>query len=155
MTAFQYLHTNLTVRDIDRMQAFYVEVFGCRPLREIHTLTGEWIEKITAVPGAAIKYVHLAFPGFDDQAPELELVQYLTPMQNIKQSADNTGFGHIAFQVENVETSLEAVLAAGGGKVGEIVSVDVPKRGRLTEVYATDPEGNIIELQCYSSISDQ
>jgi catechol 2,3-dioxygenase-like lactoylglutathione lyase family enzyme len=35
---------------------------------------------------------------------------------------------------------------AGGGEVGETVSVDMGDRGHVTEVYVSDPEGNIIEL---------
>lgn len=39
-----------------------------------------------------------------------------------------------------MHTALDAVINAGGSCVGEVVTVDVPKCGRLTEVYATDPE---------------
>jgi predicted enzyme related to lactoylglutathione lyase len=42
------------------------------------------------------------------------------------------------------------VVAAGGGTVGDLVSVDIPEAGRLNFVYATDPEGNVIELQQWS-----
>ena len=45
---------------------------------------------------------------------------------------------------------INAVIEGGGGKIGEVVTVEVPNRGLLTEVYATDPEGNIIELQSYA-----
>jgi hypothetical protein len=34
--------------------------------------------------------------------------------------------------------------------VGEIVSVEIPGAGRITFVYVTDPEGNIVELQHWS-----
>jgi catechol 2,3-dioxygenase-like lactoylglutathione lyase family enzyme len=58
-----------------------------------------------------------------------------------------TGFGHLAFQVEDVESARQAVLAAGGGQYGDLVSVPVQGAGTVTFVYVTDPEGNIIELQ--------
>ncbi len=38
----------------------------------------------------------------------------------------------------------------GGGQLGEPVNVDIPEAGRITFAYATDPEGNIIELQKWS-----
>lgn len=38
----------------------------------------------------------------------------------------------------------------GGGAVGEVVTVEVPGRSLWAEVYATDPEGNIIELRNYA-----
>ena len=147
--ACKYLHTNLTVNEIERMQAFYVDVFGCVPVRGIQHLTGEWIESITAVTNGEIKYVHLRFPGHGDGGPELELIQYLNPTKDFDITPDTLGFGHLSFSVNDVHAALDAVVKAGGGRVGEVVTVDVPKRGRLTEVYATDPEGNIIELQSY------
>jgi catechol 2,3-dioxygenase-like lactoylglutathione lyase family enzyme len=145
----KYLHTNLTVKDIERMQAFYVEVFGCEPVRDIDHLSGQWIEDITSVKNGEIKYIHLRFPGHGETGPELELVQYLNPTKHFDITPDTYGFGHLSFGVDNVQEALDAIVAAGGSRVGKVVTVDVPRRGRLTEVYATDPEGNIIELQCY------
>ena len=145
----KYLHTNLTVRDIERMQAFYMQVFACEPLRAIDHLKGQWIEDITAVKNGEIKYVHLRFPGHGATGPELELIQYLNPTKKFDITADTFGFGHLSFAVNNVQQALDTIIAAGGAQVGKVVTVDVPNRGRLTEVYATDPEGNIIELQCY------
>jgi hypothetical protein len=45
--------------------------------------------------------------------------------------------------------ALDAVKQAVVGAVGEIVTVYIPNRGRLTKVYAIDPERSIIELQSY------
>ena len=44
----------------------------------------------------------------------------------------------------------DAVLKAGGKHFGTLVSVDIPGAGKLTVVYVTDPEGNMIELQKWS-----
>jgi predicted enzyme related to lactoylglutathione lyase len=57
------------------------------------------------------------------------------------------GFGHIAFVVDDVPAAREAVLAAGGGPVGEVVTLTNAAGAALTWVYVTDPEGNILELQ--------
>jgi predicted enzyme related to lactoylglutathione lyase len=57
------------------------------------------------------------------------------------------GFDHIAFVVDNVPAAREAVLAAGGRPVGEVVTLTNALGKRLTWVYVTDPEGNILELQ--------
>jgi catechol 2,3-dioxygenase-like lactoylglutathione lyase family enzyme len=148
--ACTYLHTNLTVRNIERMQEFYVAVFGCVPVRDIRQLTGKWIERITAVKEGEIKYVHLRFPGHGNTGPELELIQYLAPTKKFDITPDTYGFGHLSFGVKDVHGALNAVIKAGGGSIGEVVTVEVPNRGLLTEVYATDPEGNIIELQSYA-----
>jgi len=56
----------------------------------------------------------------------------------------------IALAVADVTAAQDAVVAAGGGTVGDLVSVDIPGVGRLSFVYATDPEGNVIELQQWS-----
>jgi hypothetical protein len=42
---------------------------------------------------------------------------------------------------------LERILKHGGRTLGEVVSHQVSGVGKLTFVYATDPEGNIVELQ--------
>jgi predicted enzyme related to lactoylglutathione lyase len=60
------------------------------------------------------------------------------------------GFGHIAFSVGDVDAALRAVLVAGGGAVGKVAVTQIPGVGLLKVVYATDPEGNIIELQNWS-----
>jgi len=57
------------------------------------------------------------------------------------------GFGHIAFVVDNVAAAREAVLAAGGHAVGEVVTLTKALGKQLTWVYVTDPEGNILEIQ--------
>jgi predicted enzyme related to lactoylglutathione lyase len=148
--ACSYLHTNLTVKDIEKMKEFYCSVFGCVPVREIQQLTGKWIERITAVNEGEIRYVHLRFPGHGNKGPELELVQYLNPTKKYDITPDTYGFGHLSFSVNDVHEALNTVIKAGGGSVGEVVTVEVPNRGLLTEVYAIDPEGNIIELQSYA-----
>jgi predicted enzyme related to lactoylglutathione lyase len=65
-------------------------------------------------------------------------------------SANQCGFGHIAFAVDDVDEALRAVVAAGGSTVGNAVSTEVDDVGILRVVYARDPEGNIVELQNWS-----
>jgi predicted enzyme related to lactoylglutathione lyase len=61
------------------------------------------------------------------------------------------GFGHIAFAVEDVAAAQSAVLQAGGRAVGEIVTLPVATGATVTWCYVADPEGNLIELQAWSS----
>ncbi len=60
------------------------------------------------------------------------------------------GFGHIAFVVDDVIKARNEVLAAGGGSVGEIVTLHLTTGVKVTWCYVPDPEGNIIELQAWS-----
>jgi predicted enzyme related to lactoylglutathione lyase len=46
-----------------------------------------------------------------------------------------------------VDQALQAVIAAGGGAVGNVATTKLDGVGVLRVVYARDPEGNIIELQ--------
>jgi predicted enzyme related to lactoylglutathione lyase len=48
-----------------------------------------------------------------------------------------------------VPEALRELTAAGGRALGEVATTQVPGAGRLTFTYARDPEGNVIELQCW------
>ena len=52
--------------------------------------------------------------------------------------------------MDDVDEALQAVVAAGGRTVGNIVTTEVDGVGFLRVVYARDPEGNIVELQRWS-----
>jgi predicted enzyme related to lactoylglutathione lyase len=143
----RYLHTNLVARDWQRLAAFYERVFGCvRVLPERH-LSGESIERGSGVPGARIDGVHLRLPGLGPDGPTLEVFQYSEREEAPTPSANRVGFGHIAFDVDDVAETRSAVVEAGGAIVGTVESVVIEGAGRITWTYARDPEGNIIELQ--------
>jgi predicted enzyme related to lactoylglutathione lyase len=65
-------------------------------------------------------------------------------------AANECGFAHIAFAVDDVDQALEATIAVGGSSVGDIATIEVDDVGVLRVVYARDPEGNIVELQKWS-----
>ena len=65
-------------------------------------------------------------------------------------AANREGFGHIAFSVDDIESTLEKMVSNGGAKLGEIVHKEF-KSGTLHFTYATDPEGNVVELQNWES----
>jgi len=146
----KYVHTNLVARDWRRLAAFYQEVFGCVPVPPERDLSGEWFDAATGIPGAHAQGVHLRLPGYGDESPTLEIFQYNRTAGDSAPAVNRPGLAHLAFAVEDVEAAREAVLAAGGGTIGEVVSLDIPGAGRVTFVYMTDPEGNIIELQHWS-----
>jgi catechol-2,3-dioxygenase len=49
--------------------------------------------------------------------------------------------------VDDIKTARDAVIEARGKTIGKTVSLEVSGAGKVTFVYLTDPEGNIIELQ--------
>jgi len=146
----RYVHTSIVAQDWRGLALFYEQVFHCTPLAPERNLSGSGLEAGTGVPGARIQGVHLRLPGYGKDGPTLEIFQY-DPMQAPKASAVNRpGIAHIAFAVDDVARTREAVLKAGGGPVGEIVSLEVEGSGRVTFAYVRDPEGNIVELQSWS-----
>ena len=150
MTIRAYTHINLIAKDWKRLAAFYERVFGCIPLLPERDLSGDWLEAATGVPQARIRGVHLRLPGCGDGGPTLEIFQYNHQMDPSKPAANRPGFAHIAFAVDDVAAARDAVAVAGGGVVGDVVSVEIPDAGQITFAYVTDPEGNIIELQHWS-----
>lgn len=148
----RYVHTNLVAKDWRRLARFYEQVFGCTPVPPERDLSERWLEDATGVPGAHIRGMHLRLPGYGGDGPTLEVFQYDPQAKRPETAANRPGFDHIAFAVDDVEAACEAVLAAGGGILGEIVSVEVAGAGGITFAYLTDPEGNIVEVQRWEKI---
>ena len=142
----RYVHTNLVARDWRALAAFYERVFDCTPVAE-RDLAGEWLDDATSLSNAHIRGIHLRLPGYGDAGPTLEIFQYADQPEPCPSAPNRPGFGHIAFAVDDVSAACKAITAAGGGLVGKLVTVDIPGAGRIVFAYATDPEGNIIEVQ--------
>jgi predicted enzyme related to lactoylglutathione lyase len=145
-----YKHTNIVARDWKSLVQFYQQVFGCIPAPPERYHHGSWVEKVTVIPRAEIRGIHLRLPGYGERGPTLEILSYNQESERYDTAANRPGFAHIAFSVEDVEEARQCVIEAGGGSLGEIASVDVPGAGRLTVAYLTDPEGNIVEVMTWS-----
>ena len=144
----RFAHVNLIARDWRRLAEFYRQVLGCEPVPPERDLAGPWLDQATGVPNAHIRGMHLRLPGANDST--LEVFQYDGELEHPAPAINRPGLGHIAFAVQNVLAAREAVLDAGGHDLGKLVTVEIPDAGTITFVYVTDPEGNIIELQCWS-----
>jgi catechol 2,3-dioxygenase-like lactoylglutathione lyase family enzyme len=62
---------------------------------------------------------------------------------------DRPGWGHVAFQVPDVDAARTAFVGAGGGLLGDVVRMTTKDGRHVTWCYATDPAGNIVELQAW------
>ena len=147
MVNARFVHTNLIAQDWNKLAQFYQQVFDCTPVPPERDLAGQWVEDATGVTNAKIRGIHLRLPGHGDDGPTLEILQYNRHERRLRPAANRPGFQHIAFAVDDVEGAQDAVIAAGGGRLGKIVSVEIPGAGRVTVIYLTDPEGNIVEVQ--------
>jgi predicted enzyme related to lactoylglutathione lyase len=143
----KYVHTNIIARDWRRLADFYINVFGCVRVLPERDFRGKWIDEGTGVSDVHIEGVHLRLPGYGDDGPTLEIFQYNKYVPVESQQINRQGLAHMAFRVDNVEQALKAVVDAGGGSLSDIIEQFVPGVGTLTFVYATDPEGNFVELQ--------
>lgn len=146
----RFAHTNIVAKDWRKLAEFYEQVFGCTPVPPERDLSGRWLEDATGVPNAHIRGIHLRLPGHGPEGPTLEIFQYDQEEARSPSAVNRPGFAHIAFAVDDVKAALEDVTMAGGGAIGNVVSLFVAGVGTVTIVYATDPEGNVIELQAWS-----
>jgi catechol 2,3-dioxygenase-like lactoylglutathione lyase family enzyme len=147
--ATKYKHTNIIARDWEALARFYVKVFDCVRVPPERHLSGEWLERGTGVPDAQLSGIHLRLPGWGEDGPTLEIFQYTQNEPKPTPAANREGFGHIAFEVDDVERILEEIKREGGSTVGEVISQEIEGVGGIQFVYATDPEGNIIEIQSW------
>jgi predicted enzyme related to lactoylglutathione lyase len=146
----KYTHTNLIAKNWRELARFYQDVFGCVPVPPERHFKGAELERGTGIPNAQLDGVHLRLPGYGDDGPTLEIFNYNILQEKPETAVNRPGFGHIAFVVDEVSNARNEVLAAGGGSVGEIVTLQLTTGAKVTWCYVTDPEGNVIELQSWS-----
>jgi predicted enzyme related to lactoylglutathione lyase len=143
----RYGHTNLIAEDWRALARFYEQQFGCMPVPPERDFKGRDLERGTGIAGAELRGAHLRLPGHGNEGPTLEIFNYNLLEERPRTAVNRPGFGHIAFVVNDVPAARDAVLAAGGRAVGEVVTLVNAAGKALTWVYVADPEGNVIELQ--------
>jgi predicted enzyme related to lactoylglutathione lyase len=116
----KYVHVNLIARDWKKLVRFYGEVFGCIPKGPQRDLSGAWLDRVASLQNAHLCGVHLRLPGYGDDGPTLEIFSYSHLVEGQMPAANECGFAHIAFAADDVDEAFQAVIAAGGGAVGDI-----------------------------------
>jgi predicted enzyme related to lactoylglutathione lyase len=147
---FRYVHTNIIAKDSAKLIDFYKSVFRCKSIGETRDLSGDWLDRLTGLPNAHIVGEHLLLPGYGAAHPTLEIFSYDKMRTDNRFQVNQCGVAHLAFEVDDVEETLAMILAAGGGQIGEIVNAEYEDGRKAVFVYATDIEGNILELQSWS-----
>ena len=86
-------------------------------------------------------------PGHGENGPTIEIFTASENGEDFPKRLTRPGFAHVAFEVDDVDAKRAQIKELGGKDYGELVTIDIAGAGRLTLLYMTDPEGNIVELQ--------
>lgn len=149
----KFVHTNLVAKNWKQLSTFYQKAFGCIPVPPSRDLSGDWIDKATGLKNVHITGEHLLLPGYKDAGPTLEIFSYEDMPEHLEFAPNTPGFGHIAFSVEDVTATVQAIFKLGGSAVGKMTVREIPGAGTITFQYLADPEGNIIEIQKWEKIT--
>jgi len=139
-TILRFDHVGVTVRDLDRVTAFFtalgLEVDG-RTFVE-----GEFIDTVTAIPGSRTEIVMLKTP---DGGTAVELSSFVRPDPEPgtpDAMANELGLRSLAFQVDDVQAQVDRMAADGYGLVGGVGEYE----GVWRMAYVRGPEGIIVAL---------
>ena len=133
----------ILARDLEALASFYEEALDCVtvvPIQAIDQVAARGV----GVPDAGVTLTVLRLPGRGDHGPVLEL--YEVDGQVPADWSYRPGQGQLAFEVEDLETSIGKVMASGGSSLGEVVEWQAPSGAVARFVYMRDPEGNVIDL---------
>ena len=143
MSILRFDHLGVVVDDLDAVAAFFLAL-GFE--REGGTMVeGETVDRINGLEGVQAEVVIVRTP---DRSGRLELVKYHTPADNDGAHplpANRLGFRHLAFEVNDLNTIVDALRDDGFDTVGEVC--DYENIYRLC--YVRGPEGLIVELAEY------
>ncbi|ODS31346.1 MAG: putative lyase [Candidatus Scalindua rubra] len=138
-------HVNVVVSNLEEAKAFFIQLgFSVGDESE---LSGEWISSIVRLQNVKSRYVTLALPGTDTN---LELIEYGSPPSERDPNMDKAnqiGFRHIAFEVENIEEVVHNLKNKGIKFISSIHTY--PKTGKQL-VYFWGPDRILLELAQYS-----
>jgi len=146
----RFAHTNIAAKNWKLLSEFYIKVFDCTIKPPERKLSGDWLDRATGLQNAALEGIHLLLPGHGDNGPTLEIFSYQEMREREPIMANHVGLTHIAFEVPDVERTLDKAIQHGGHLLGTVTEKTVDGVGELKFVYFRDPEGNVIEIQSWN-----
>lgn len=137
------IHTGISVQDLERSIAFYVDHFGFT-VRQRRVVPDAYIGVITGYPGVEM---HQAFLDIPNSSHWLELNEYRNIERgSIDPASGNVGTVHLCVKVDDLMGMYERMSAAGVEFVNPPIEPTAgPNVGGLV-VYLKDPDGVRIEL---------
>ena len=134
-------HVGITVADLDTVTAFFaglgLEVAGSRMLVE-----GEFLDTVIGIPDSRTEIVMLRPP---DGGTTLELSSFVRPDHepgSPAAMANELGLRNVAFEVDDLQATVDELAADGYGLVGGIGQYE--RSWRMA--YVRGPEGIIVSL---------
>jgi len=135
-------HFALTVSDMERSLPFYRDLFGLDVVSD-REVEGGYVERITGVPAAHVRLVHLS--GF---GVRVELVAFLRPAGAARARAlPDAGSAHLCFLSDDLEVDAARLREQDVPFLsdGIVTTTSGPNAGGLG-VYVSDPDGNAVEI---------
>ncbi|MGD1945560.1 MAG: VOC family protein [Croceivirga sp.] len=148
----RFAHTNIVSTDWKTLADFYIKTFNCKLVPPIRKQSGAWLDRGTGLKNSNLQGAHLLLPGYEENGPTLEIYQYRSIDEKDTAVPNTKGYGHIAFEVNDVGEILNKLIENGGRKFGEVSKRNIEGVGILTFIYVRDPEGNLIELQNWKRV---
>ena len=119
-------HVGIVVGSIDRAAAYYTSTFGLRPVRD---------RLVDPLQDVELLFLE------DDRGTRLELIRPLSEdspaARALKQGG---GLNHICYRVDNLESSMEALVANGAKVVREPLPAVAFDGRRVTFLYTRERE---------------
>jgi len=137
-------HVNIVVSNLEETKAFFIQL-GLE-VGDESELSGEWISSIVGLSDVSARYVTLSLPGTETN---LELIEYTSPPSEKDPNMDKAnqiGFRHIAFEVNNIDDEVHR-LKEKGIKFLSVIHT-YPKTGKRL-VYLWGPDRILLELAQY------
>ncbi|MCZ6795593.1 MAG: VOC family protein [Planctomycetota bacterium] len=134
-------HVSFAVSDMERAVSFYSAGLGFQVLSD-RTVKGPFPEKVSGLPGAHLRIVHLRGHG-----QGLELIEYLAPRgKSAAPRPCDVGSAHICFIVDDMDAVVERLREHGARFVSEPQCVEGGPNAGNRCVYFLDPDGIPMEL---------
>lgn len=130
-------HVNIQAQDVRRTAAFYTSILGMQQ--------GEWVlpENAGYIPITKDRLALFEDPTRDGQAQGLHIIKPDPDFANRNRLSHNPSVGgHFAIQVKDMKAVI-ARLKAAGVPYSDAGQFAIPG---LWNIYFTDPEGNLIEV---------
>ncbi len=136
-------HTGITVKDLDRSEAMFRDLFGFETFSRAPR-DPAIISAVTGVPGAKVEIAYMR-----NGATNIELLCYSGPdgRKDYRPRPCDLGSLHMAVNVTEMDEMLEKARAWPLDQVGDVIVIDQgPNTGSRIVYMRTPEEGLIIEI---------